>query len=627
MANGVNTVEGFVNSPPAWMTVSNCTGGNTNGSDNLSSTYYTNFTDYLAQITKHFRDSWGVNFRTLSMFNEPTQGWWTCSNNQEGNHVSAANQETLIADLKSSFSAAGITDTGISSPDEYSSSASKSVLSGYSPAALGSLSQINTHTYNNSGDASLYGFASTMGYRMWTSELAVGDNTSPVPDPTISMNGSLNLAAGIHADLTALKSNGWVYWQAIENSDTTNSYGLIQTPFSSSSQTYTIMKQYYGMEQYSKFIRPGFTIIDASDSNTTAAWNPDTGRVVVVMSNPGSSARSTSLDLSGFSTLPSSASVYQTTSTANFVQLSDAPVSNKALSVTLPAESITTYVIDGTATTAPTNLLSNAGFENSTLSPWTADPSSSTVATTTSNTFSGAQAALITPTSGAWSGLSQTITAPTTGRYTFIAHATSTIANGAQLGVNVAGVQAAKVPVFGGVGYNRYVMTVDATAGQAIKVWGYAPAGGGTLTVDDSSLSVRANYLSNPGFETGALGPWAAEWHPTLAGVENNNPLGGQYDAYLHPTSTSDVGLYQTITAPSTGTYTFRAFVASNIGSGVSLGADVAGTQATSQTVTGDGGYRQYQLTFTATAGQTIKCWIYSSAQSGWVTVDQASLG
>jgi hypothetical protein len=59
------------------MTKSGCASGNTDGSNNLKDDSYDAFADYLTEVVKHFRDSWGITFRTLEPLNEPNASWWT----------------------------------------------------------------------------------------------------------------------------------------------------------------------------------------------------------------------------------------------------------------------------------------------------------------------------------------------------------------------------------------------------------------------------------------------------------------------------------------------------------------------------------------------------------------------
>lgn len=63
--------EAFSNSPPWWMTVSGCASGNSGTANNLQDDMVDDFTTYLSDVVKHFRDEWGITFRTVEPFNEP----------------------------------------------------------------------------------------------------------------------------------------------------------------------------------------------------------------------------------------------------------------------------------------------------------------------------------------------------------------------------------------------------------------------------------------------------------------------------------------------------------------------------------------------------------------------------
>ena len=89
-------LEAFSNSPPYWMTKSGCASGSTDGSNNLKDDSYDAFADYLTEVVKHYRDSFGITFRTLEPLNEPNANWWKANGGQEGCHFSPANQQTII---------------------------------------------------------------------------------------------------------------------------------------------------------------------------------------------------------------------------------------------------------------------------------------------------------------------------------------------------------------------------------------------------------------------------------------------------------------------------------------------------------------------------------------------------
>jgi hypothetical protein len=158
-----------------------------------------------------------------------------------------------------------------------------------------------------------------------------------------------------------------------------------------------------------------------------------------------------------------------------------------------------------------------------------------------------------------------------------------------------------------------------------VRVTGTKNASSSSTYITADRVKIFSKLLVNSGFESGSLSPWLGQWNPALAGVETNYPKSGTYDAYLHPTTSADVAIYQIITAPSTRTYTLTANAATNITTGVQLGVDVNGMQAGTSAVSGSS-YGLYTISFSATAGQTIKIWYYSSKKNGWATLDQVNL-
>lgn len=68
------------------MTISGSVTGAEDGGDNLREDQYDTFADYLTEVVKHYRDTWGITFRTLNPLNEPSANWWKKGNMQEGSH-------------------------------------------------------------------------------------------------------------------------------------------------------------------------------------------------------------------------------------------------------------------------------------------------------------------------------------------------------------------------------------------------------------------------------------------------------------------------------------------------------------------------------------------------------------
>ncbi len=327
--------EAFSNSPPWWMTKSGCVSGSSDGSDNLKSDYFDDFADYLSEVALHFKTEWGITFRTVEPFNEPSAGWWKSNGGQEGCGFKN-NQTQMIVELGKALQKKGLfPETSVSAADETNIGDALNQFNKYSSEALSYMFQVNTHSYSG-GDsrAKLFNAAFAKNKRVWQSE------TGP-----LSKSGdehiALWMANVIIQDLRDMKANAWVDWQIGDPAENWRSLAL-----NHSKQTFTPNARYYMHAAFSRYIRPGSRIIGSDNSNTLAALRPDDALVLIVR-NAGSSDAKYSFDLTGFDKIGTSAKVVRFELPGSLKAQDDIAVSGKALSMTAPAQTITTMVIDG----------------------------------------------------------------------------------------------------------------------------------------------------------------------------------------------------------------------------------------------------------------------------------------
>jgi O-glycosyl hydrolase len=358
MSRGANLTEAFSNSPPWFMTIEGDTRGRTGCGDNLISGQETAFADYLTEVTKHFRDSWGVTFRNLEPLNEPNATWW-CGpgvTSQEGAHIGRPQQDTVVQAVGASLVAKGLTGTKASAPDESGSGDTIGTINAYSTTAKNYLTQINTHTYGgtNTDRTNLKNLAVSLGKRLWMSEV---DGTAGTVHNHNAMDAPLSLAVKLTDDINYLRPNAWVFWQVVEEesnqANQNKNWGAIHANFSGS-ETYWLTKKYYMFGNYTKFIRPGYQIIASGDAKSVAAYDPSTSKLVIVSYNNTASGVAMTYDLSGFTTATGPATPHRTSATENLAQLANITVTNRQFSTTLAANSITTFVVTGVSGVQPT---------------------------------------------------------------------------------------------------------------------------------------------------------------------------------------------------------------------------------------------------------------------------------
>ena len=327
--------EAFSNSPPWWMTKSGCVSGSNDGSDNLKEDYFDDFADYLSEVALHFKTEWGLTFRTVEPFNEPSAGWWKSNGGQEGCGFKN-NQSKMIVELGKALKKKGLfPETSVSAADETSIKQAHDQLGNYTSEALSYLGQVNTHSYSDgSYRKQLYNRAFGLNKRLWQSE------TGP-----LSKSGdehiALWMANVIIQDLRDMKAEAWVDWQI---ADPAENWRSIKADHKK--QTFSYMPRYYMHAAFSRYIRPGSRIIDSDNGNTVAALRPD-GALVIVVRNSGSSDVKYNFDLTKFDKIGASAKVVRFELPGSLKPQSDIAVANKLLSMTAKSNTVTTMVIDG----------------------------------------------------------------------------------------------------------------------------------------------------------------------------------------------------------------------------------------------------------------------------------------
>ncbi len=333
--------EAFSNSPPWWMTVSGCVSGNVNGADNLKSDHFTAFAEYLASVAGYYRETWGITFRTVEPFNEPSSGYWKINGGQEGCGFKKE-QSAIIRELGKQLVAKGLFGaTMVSAADETSLDQTVKSFASYDDSAFGFLSQINSHSYGGwQSRRSVDSLAKALKMNLWQSEsgpLGKGNDPSDI---------TMWMSHVIIQDLRIMKPNAWIDWQVCDPVADWMTIALDH-----SRQRFSYSKRYYMHAAFSRFIRPGSLIIGSSDTNSVAALAPGTGDLIVVLRNNAGGSEDYTIDLSRFAAAPGgTARIHRFSLPGSLTREPDAAIDVKRLSLSAPGRSITTCVIPGMGT-------------------------------------------------------------------------------------------------------------------------------------------------------------------------------------------------------------------------------------------------------------------------------------
>ena len=337
--------EAFSNSAPYWMTISGCAAGHKDAmKDNLKPEYHAMFCDYLIDVCKHYKEKYGVEFKTLEPFNESTSNYWYYEGSQEGCHFDAETQVKLLRVLYPKLKASGL-NTVIAASDETNLRSAIKVWKEYSkhPDIMAMVKQFNTHTYSgtNSEREELHRLVSATDMEFWQSESGPQWDDELHPKGRSSFENNLYMAKKLFRDMRIMRPQAWLDWQLIEpGSDT---WGLIVSDFAK--QEYKITKNYYVRMNVTRFIKQGYTLLATEDENTLAAKSPDGKEIVLVVLNVENKPFELKADISSFGKITPKATLYRTSRGEDCQKLDPLKISGKKIAYTAPAMSISTLII------------------------------------------------------------------------------------------------------------------------------------------------------------------------------------------------------------------------------------------------------------------------------------------
>lgn len=331
--------EAFSNSPPYWMTYSGCSGGNIDPmQDNLKPEFYEAFCDYLLNVCTHYKQQYGLEFKTLEPFNESTSNYWFNLGSQEGCHFTPETQMKIIRILAPKLAATGL-KTILSASDETNIASCIKVLKTYQSAGdiLGKVGQLNTHTYSGTNPERIeaYQLVKSIGKPFWQSE------TGPSGNKKTSFETNLFLAQKLFDDMRFMKPQAWLDWQLMEENNEV--WCLIRCNFNS--QEYQIVKNFYVRMQVTRFMKQGYSMIETGNDEALAAMNPEKTELVVAIINKSNQLKSFNLNLKALAKSGEKVHGYRTSTSENCVKIQISEIKDQSMIYNAPGLSLTTVVI------------------------------------------------------------------------------------------------------------------------------------------------------------------------------------------------------------------------------------------------------------------------------------------
>lgn len=267
--------EAFSNSCPWWMTNSGCCAGSEGGDkDNLNPEYYEDFAHYLVDVCKHYKDEYGIEFKTLEPFNESVTNFWYKAGAQEGCHFDFKSQVAFVKVLAPILAESGL-NTVISAADETNIGLAVGGLKEFQNSnAMKYVGQWNSHTYSgdNRSRCQFGSLARAEGKMVWMSETGSGGS---------GIGGNLAMAQRLIDDVRYIAPEAWVDWQYMEEAN--DQWCFVRGSFANA--TFAKVKNYYVRQQVTRFIKQGYSIVASMNEHSLAAVNPAGDSLVVVLLN------------------------------------------------------------------------------------------------------------------------------------------------------------------------------------------------------------------------------------------------------------------------------------------------------------------------------------------------------
>ena len=383
-ADGDNDLltEFYSNSPPYWMTISECSAGGEGAGQNMVNDEAHNqaFVNYFLDVYEYLT-SQGFILENLQPFNESGSKFWGTNGDQEGCYFSADQKVEVLSLLVKEMEKRKAdhpelyTDTVYNWGDEtnptvawneYSSAIQKTSSKGglTGKEVVSGASRFTYHLYDNADQGPqerLYRAAKSMGQQLYMSEITWAGSAKDY-DPN-DMSCGFNYVKSI-VDSVKAGADAFIFWQGMEDMvgqiKSHTNYGLIQGVYNTQEegeaqgvdlasmgfayQDYVLAKAFYLSGQYTKYIRQGYSMIKVDNGDTIAAVSPDGQTLVIIRRNNSDNGASFKYDLSGFKA--TSVEKIYTDKTHNWEKTYAYTDGNSIVDTVTPS-SVTTYVIHG----------------------------------------------------------------------------------------------------------------------------------------------------------------------------------------------------------------------------------------------------------------------------------------
>ena len=325
---GVNEFLVFPNSPPVQLTV-NKKGYANNGKPNLAADNFGRYADFMAEVVAGIQKKTGVSINYLSPVNEPQWDWSDAGqegtpfyNNEVAGIVRSLSAALLKKNLNTKIDVAEAGQIDYLTSDFNKQGRGNQIYAFFNPASadyIGNLPNVSKvisgHSYFTTSPYASAAQKRTElanavnavpGLQYWMSEYCIlGDNEGEIKGngKDLGIDAALYVAKVIHNDLVNANASAWHWWTSISAYNYKD--GLVYIDKNKTDGAYQSSKILWTLGNYSRFVRPGATRVEAATPADNAgllisSYQNAGNELVTVIVNEKASKAQIALEPKGF---------------------------------------------------------------------------------------------------------------------------------------------------------------------------------------------------------------------------------------------------------------------------------------------------------------------------------------
>ncbi|MCG5102491.1 glycoside hydrolase [Oceanobacillus alkalisoli] len=353
---GVETFLSTAWSPPAWMKQNNSVIDNGEGPNKLKENMKEEYAEYLADYVEGYQEHFDLDITHISPANEPDLNTGYSSSRWTPEELNTFVRDYLGPTFKErDIPAEIVLGESMGFNEEYALPALNDPITNEYVDVVAAHAYTGLQEGETTPDPNEFAKSKELNKRIWQTEyMNQGDSRQTFENNTIRDGLRYANLIGNMFEVTGVNAYFW-WWPAANNG--ADGSDLIRFVHDGSDQAiaptenglFRIFKRFYTFGNYSRFIQPGYMMIEADkqpvdDVMITAYKEPDTGNFTLVAVNNSTEDQTITFELEDFPKAVESLVPYRTSASENLKKLDAIQVNDNQFSMKLRGSSVTTFI-------------------------------------------------------------------------------------------------------------------------------------------------------------------------------------------------------------------------------------------------------------------------------------------